>query len=190
MTHDALTDLLREADAVAPPPPATERLAQKVYRRARRRSRRRNFSAAVAVVVCVAAAVSLVRKTTTQQPRRFAAVVDAGEISRLRSDAAMHLKVADAVLSRAQRRARASHLRDTPVTIESEREKAALALLDHGDRLRRDLKQVDAALDAYRRTVDLFPDTRWAAVARERIARLKPGAAGPNSDLDSKKGLS
>jgi hypothetical protein len=190
MTHDPLADLLREADAAAPPPPATDRLADKVYRQARTRSRRRNFSAAVAVVACIAAAVSFVRKPTAPQPTRVAAVVDPAELSRLRSDAAMHLKVADAVLSRTQRRARTARLRDTPVTIESEREKAALALLDHGDRLRRDLKEVNAALDAYRRTIELFPDTRWAAVARERISQLMPGAARQCPSDVSTEGLS
>jgi hypothetical protein len=60
-----------------------------------------------------------------------------------------------------------------------ERERAALALLDHADRLRRDLKQADAALATYRRTIELFPDTRWAHVARQRIDQLKPDARGP-----------
>ena len=191
MTHDVLTDLLRDADAAAPPPPATDRLAEKVFRRARTRSRRRRLFAAAAVVACSAALLwSFPKSMTPPQPGRGVAAIDPMEISRLRADAAMHLKVADAVASRTRRRAGTTQVRDTPVTIESEREKAALALLDHGDRLGRDLKEVDAALAAYRRTVELFPDTGWAAVARERIARLKPGAAGPNPDLDSTKVLS
>jgi hypothetical protein len=191
MTHDALADLLRDADAGAPPPPATERLAERVYRRARTRSRRRRVLAAVAVLVCSAALLwSLPKPTPSSAPTQEAVAIEPAEIFRLRADAAMHLKVADAVLSHTQRRARAAHLRDTPVTIESEREKAALAMLDHGDRLRRDLKQVDAALAAYRRTVELFPDTRWAAVARERIALLKPDAALPHRNVPSTEGLS
>ena len=41
------------------------------------------------------------------------------------------------------------------------------------------LKQVDAALAAYRRTIELFPGTRLAAVAKQRIDQFKPDARAP-----------
>jgi hypothetical protein len=45
--------------------------------------------------------------------------------------------------------------------------------------LRRDLRQVDAALAAYRRAAELFPETQWAAVARQRIDELKARVDAP-----------
>ena len=44
---------------------------------------------------------------------------------------------------------------------------------------------VDAALAAYRRTIQLFPDTKWAAVAKQRIHELRPDAAlaRPHNEL-------
>ena len=93
------------------------------------------------------------------------------------------MAVANETMKRADRRRRLSRASESlaaatpPSTIGDQRDRAALTLLDHGDRLRRDLKEVDAALAAYRRTIELFPDTKWAAVAKQRIHELRPDAA-------------
>jgi hypothetical protein len=106
------------------------------------------------------------------------------ESNRLAAEAASHQAAAeslDVLLRRRERRNRAlERIAAADVDpVARERERAALSLLDHGDRLHRDLKQLDAALAAYRQTIDLFPDTRWANVARRRIDQLKPDARGP-----------
>jgi outer membrane protein assembly factor BamD (BamD/ComL family) len=37
----------------------------------------------------------------------------------------------------------------------------------------RDMKLCDAAVVKYQRVVDLFPDTPWATVARQRLEEIK-----------------
>ena len=186
MTGDRLAELLRDADADAPPPPSPRSgLAEHVRRRAAARATRRRSAAAAVVVVASATAASWIaraprfnvdRVPTASTAPAAAPAVDVLEIARLQSQAAVHSAVADMLHARQARRWVAAPA--AGATVQSERERAALALLDHADRLRRDLKQIDAALAAYRRTVELFPDTRWAAVARARIEQLTPGARG------------
>lgn len=184
MTREALADLLRDADAAAPPPPTLPLdLAGRVRRKAAAQARRRRNTAAAALVVAGATAAAWValppqadveRAVVTATAPAAPATVARSELVLLRAQAAMHSTVAATLQSREDRR-RIAEPAAAP-TVQSERDKAALALLDHADRLRRDLNQVDAALAAYRRTVEMFPETRWAAVARARIEQLAPGA--------------
>lgn len=200
MIHDVLTDLLREADASAPPPPAPQGVAEHVRGRAGIQARRRRATAVVVLPLTVAGvAVLLLRERTPLDPSPHVmssgampsapagspapldAAASLAEVRRLRSEAAGRLAVAQGLTARRELRRRAAEalaLSDAAraTSLSREREKAALTLLDHADRLRRDLKEVDAALAAYRRTVELFPDTAWAAVARRRIEELQPDA--------------
>ena len=182
-TEERLAELLRVADA--PPLPAAPGLAQRVLREARARVHRRQFAAATLVVISGgAAAVWMNRVHSPSAPAPMAHATSASPspamLARLKSDAEIHSTVANAL--RAREFERRLRVPDIVATAELERDKAALAMLDHGDRLRRDLKQVDAALAAYRRTIVLFPDTRWSAVAKQRIAQLDPGARRTQPD--------
>ena len=199
MSRPNLHDLLADADASAPPPPAMGSLADIVRNRARARDRRRRAGAVGALLLAVGA-VSVVAfrpsgpstspTAQTHLPQHgaqltpvFDAAAAAAEAASLRAEAARRLTVANEAMKRADRRRRLSRAAESlaaasPLpTVGDERDRAALTLLDHGDRLRRDLKEVDAALAAYRRTIELFPDTKWAAVAKQRIHELRPDAA-------------
>ena len=197
MNPDSLAELLRRADDAAPPPPAPAGLAEKVRRRARVQSRRRLAAAALLLPLVLIAAVvwkphspwrESVPVTTTIQFAPPVAYTASVEATRLRAEASLRISTVDALRSRLARREKAERARqllagaEVPDSIAAERDRAALTMLDHADRLRRDLKQLDAALAAYRRTVDLFPETRWAAVARKRIEQLKPDARGAGSE--------
>ena len=190
MNDDSIAQLLRETDATSPPPPLAG-LASSVRHRAHTRARRRR-SAAVAIIVLLpaAAALSWALRPTLPVPDKTLVLAPStqsnpqllqAEATRLREEATVQA----AVLSRmAQRERRESVLRRRDqlasraafATGATEREKAALILLDHGDRLRKELRQSDAALAAYRRAAELFPETKWAAVARQRIEEIKPRA--------------
>ena len=211
MSRDLLSDLLRDADASAPPPPAPRGVAERVRARSRARDRRRRATALVVLPVGVAtvAALLLRDRAPVDAIRRVAAsqattaVASTGpttaaappvdptaaldEARRLQSEASIQLAVARGLNARRELRRRASERAGSTdlargTSLRGEREMAALTLLDHADRLRRDLKEVDAALATYRRTVELFPDTAWAAVARRRIEELRPDARGVRAD--------
>ena len=199
MKQPALHDLLTCADASAPPPPAMPLLAESVRTRAGARARRRRQAGAVCVLLLVVVGLSVVAfrppgpstsptaqarfpQGSTQPAPVFDAAAAAAEAASLRAEAARRLTVANEAMKRADRRRRLSRAAEAlaaatpPPTVGDQRDRAALTLLDHGDRLRRDLKEVDAALAAYRRTIELFPDTKWAAVAKQRIHELRPDA--------------
>ena len=188
MTTDPLAVRLRQADAAAPPPRLRAALAETVRARARARSRRRAAGAAALVTLAAgwsawvtrdrAPVASPVAQATSVTPAPPPAPADLrSEISRLRAES--DARLAAVAMLRVRRASLPPSSIDASSTARAEREKAALAMVDHADRLRRDLKQVDAALSAYRRTVELFPDTRWAAVARRRIEQLGPGVRRP-----------
>jgi hypothetical protein len=184
MTEGRLAELLRVADA--PPPTEVADLARRVRGAAQTRARRRQVAAATLTLIGVAVGATF--WMTREHPRVAApplaraarAPVSPTTVARLKSEAQVHSTVATAVHARELRR-RLS-VPDAAATVELERDKAALAMLDHAERLRRDLRQVDAALATYRRTAELFPGTRWAAVAKERIEQIKPGARRTRSE--------
>ena len=206
MKGQNLYDRLADADASAPPPPATSSLAAAVRNRARAHVRRRQTVAACALLL-VAGAASVVAfrprgpsgsppaqarlpHGSTQPAPAFDAAAAAAEVASLQAEATRRLAVANQTMKRADRRRRLTRAAGslaaaTPPTVGDQRDRAALTLLDHGDRLRRELKEVDAALAAYRRTVELYPDTKWAAVAKQRIHELRPdaGLARPDYEL-------
>jgi len=199
MNDPILTQLLRDADDAAPPPPPVPGLARQVRARAAARARQRRMAVAallpVALVVLAAAehrfagrnvgrVVTSTRPVSPDQAPRPDAAPMLAESKRLVAQAEWHQSAAaslDALRRRRERMARAREVLDETGAdpVMRERERAALSLLDHAERLRRDLKQPDAALETYRRTIELFPDTRWANVARQRIDELKPDARGP-----------
>lgn len=198
MNDDRLSNLLRETDAASPPPPLAG-LASAIRRSARARSRRRRTVAtATALLVPTAAALlgvlHLPRPSTNhvavQPPAATRPEALQAELARLGAEADLHTQVAARLAARREQRNRVARERarlatgSHPSTLASERERAALTLLDHGDRLRRELKQVDTAAAAYRRTIELFPETHWAVIAKQRIEQLKPDARHPKSPDD------
>jgi hypothetical protein len=180
MKHDPLVEMLREADAAAPPPPFRHGLADAVRRRARRRHRRRLAGAGIVVAAFVACA--LVVRQPGATPTALVEIPTTGpttSVAALRAQADVQWASLQRLRQVERTRQRMHRIEMTlraaapsPQSTAVERERAALILLDHGDRLRRDLRKEDAARSAYRRTIELFPDTRWAAVARERMEQM------------------
>jgi hypothetical protein len=195
MSDDRLSNLLREIDATSPPPPLAG-LASAVLRRARARSRRRRVVVTTIVLfVPTAAALSWFARrpdaskdhVAVQPPAAMDFEALQAESARLQAEADLQTEIARRLGTRQEQRERVARESTRPAkgahvpTLRSERDRAALTLLDHGDRLRRELKQVDAARAAYRRTIELFPETHWAVVAKQRVEQLEPDARDHNS---------
>ena len=199
MDHDPLSNLLRHADAATPgprePPPD---LTDRVRRRVRRRRQVRHGAAAVTalgVVAAVFVAVSPPRTGRTggdsSPPPQLAVrtnpvpvsvpitedpAVLRAELDQLRREAEFARTTADrmARAEAAARRARPSLGAIDPLDrIEQQRERAALILVHHADRLHRELGRKEAAAAAYRDAAERFPRTHWAAVANDRLRELE-----------------
>jgi tetratricopeptide (TPR) repeat protein len=175
-TEDRLRELLRRADADAGPPPTVARdLPGRVLLRESRFRRR------IALASSAAAAVFLVIGITTlwrANLPKAVADVERAEIVQLQHEADSQAKIARRVAELRQRDERLAVLRaaaarpDPVQRAQQQVDQTALTLLQQGDHLYRDLGLPQPAADSYRRTVRLFPQTRWAGLAQQRLHEM------------------
>jgi TolA-binding protein len=57
--------------------------------------------------------------------------------------------------------------------VQNQVDKTAFILVYQADRLYRELNQTDSAVENYNRVIKLFPENRWAKVARERLSEIE-----------------
>jgi hypothetical protein len=175
-----LAELLARADRAASPAAVRTDLAGRVRRRASRAGVRRAAAAAVAIGVGLSWAIWAKHGTTQRSEKSIAAAtlnpdVLIAEVARLRDEAEVHRLTAEAILrlrrERLEReRAAAALKRPDPLdALTWERERAALILVDRGNRMSRAPEGKPEAIAAYRRATELFPGTHWADVAVVRL---------------------
>ena len=182
MTEDKIKDLLQEADRLAGPPAPVDVSLSAVRRRA---ERRRTTSlagpfAAAAVILIGAGLWNAAKKTaeTPQEDPRIASLESRIKQLQARTDAALNL--IEEVLAEERRQTRLNELQAQLAAIadpleEAQRnlDKTAFILVYQADRMYRELNQTDSAVKAYNRVIELFPDNRWAAVARQRLSEIE-----------------
>ena len=87
----------------------------------------------------------------------------------------MHSEIADRLLAAERQRqtlALAATVPDPLDAINRQRNRTALLLVSRADQLLED-DQPTAAAAEYEQAARLFPDTQWAATARDRLARME-----------------
>jgi hypothetical protein len=183
MTSDPIGDLLTHADATAGPPQPRPGLADRVRTQAQRRRTRARVTAGAVAVLAIAGAFPAVRSTLRQRTTDVTSVpanaFDAArlrqEITALRQEATAREKVVAAMLA-GEARGRRPPARspvDPLQRIRDQQDVAALALVRQADRLYHDLARPQRAAATYERVVELFPQTPWATVARQRLVEIK-----------------
>jgi hypothetical protein len=197
MPDDPIKRWLRWADDTAgAPPQAGGDLAGRVRHLAARRRRRAIAGSAAALLAAglVGAVIWVGLTTTGRTPRGPGAVVrqelDAEEIARLRTEMARlkaeadwRTKVAAAMVAQERTAKRLATLRkaaprlDPAEEIRQETDKAALVIVRQADRLYREHHLRDRAIQRYRDAIQLFPQSPWADVARQRLAALNSSAS-------------
>jgi len=201
MSDDALRDILKRADATAEAPPKMPAdLAARVRRRAARRSRTRVMGGCVAAAVVVLATgvtAYFWSASDTNIPNRDPAanaVVNAdseqyadsdmaairAELDALRREADARLAVARRtreILGRMEKADAASETEeevpDAVANARREVDRAAYTLVVQADRMCREMKLCDSAMVKYERVIRLFPETRWATVAKDRLNEIR-----------------
>ena len=193
MGTDRLHELLRRADAAAGlPPPLPDGLAERARGIERLRRRRTRLLTSAAAMLILAFGTPLLlrdvglhenagdgRQVVRQTDSKPDGVRLRREIARLRTEAESRLFVARrmAEIQRDHERLTALEAaceRSDPVEqARREMDRAACVLVHQADRLDRDLHLRRSAIKSYREAIRLFPDTTWAVVARERLARLE-----------------
>ena len=192
MSSDPLKQLLRRADALAGNPPEMPGdLAQRVRTLAVRRRRVRvSINAAAAIVLAVGMTLLWSQASTPLRSANEPLVVETeparpgveeirAEIERLHREADMRLAVVRRTQEILEEMRRFEELKKHPplpdavANARREVDKAAYVLVSQADRMCRKLDLCDSAAVKYRRVVDLFPDSRWATVARQRLSDLE-----------------
>ena len=186
MSVDRLEELLAHADAALPPLRPARSLAQRVRVRAARRARVQLIAATLASVAIAGVLMHLLRPRT--QVANFERPAPEMEIRQLRAElaaldaeATLHERAAND-LAAAQRRTeplRHSQAQlllapDPLAHLQEARDRAARILVIDGDRLRGAPGNEPRVQAAYRRAVELFPET---AAAHEAFERLKAAGA-------------
>jgi hypothetical protein len=169
---DRLEHLLKRADA--PPPVARQSdLAERVRRRAHRNDRIRSTTIAAVLLAGVALSAFMLIRPRTNAPEALKpdrAALKA-ELDRLNEEATRHATVADRLMQ--------IELVSPPVdptevarNLQRQRDEAALSLIYQAETLAPIPAQRPAAVALYQKTIDLFPQTHWASLAKERLQVL------------------
>jgi tetratricopeptide (TPR) repeat protein len=183
MKTDLLEELLARTDAALPPPPTSGLLTARVAARVERRQHvRLALTALLAIAITAAAARSfrshprLVRQSPSEAPA-FNVAQCRRELATMDAEAAMHQRAANEIAalqrrSDALRHARAAALLapDPLARLEEARDRAARILLIDAARLSAATGRNAAAIEDYRKAVQLFPGT---PAAREAAQQLK-----------------
>ena len=159
MNDQMLRQLLNDADAAAGAIPTTSiDLASSVQRRLRRR--RQSRVAGASVVLCAMLAVALFVRVNP----RPATVVD---LSKTRAELSMIRLQGDSQAATINRLMQYQHSLDV--------QSKAARKFDRGQPLNRLQQQRESAArlltqdGEYRRVIELFPETQWATIARQRL---------------------
>ncbi len=182
MTEDRLGKLLQEADQTARPPAQVRVNLGGI----RRRANRRRFVNIISPVAAAAAlmvglsiwSVALRTTQTTAEQDRIASLENQVKQLQARADATMNL--IQQVLEDERRQQRLDELEaqlagipDPLEEVQKQVDKTAFILVYQADRLYRELDQTDSAIENYNRVIELFPENRWADVARQRLMEIE-----------------
>ena len=188
MDEHRIEELLRGADAAAETPrdmPAE--LPGEIRRLAQRRRHARAIRRTAIVVIGLAALAGSVLYTLPTRPggdgrpKVVSHLDDAAmqaEIRRLDIEVETRMAIVDHMLRIERRQKRLSSLLrqldrpDPREQLHAQVERAAFILISQADRLDREEKSPHEAAEYYRRIVKLFPETRWARVAADRLQEI------------------
>lgn len=196
MSDQQLQQLLRQADeAFAGPRVGPPELSVKVRQLARRQRRRRLFgSAAAAVLVLSLSTVAWVNRSghpspaptpilADNSPKPLSAAELQMQVERLREEIQTGCQTVHEVLERQEVEQRLAALReqaeaDPFKAVNDQLDRAALTMVYQADRMYHELNLRESAVASYQRTIELFPQTHWAQVAKDRLAELKTAGNG------------
>lgn len=189
MTEDKIKNLLYEADQTAGGPvPLSSNIAAAVRRRAsRRHTANLAFRVAAAAVVLFALGIWSFNVKKARDRQRI--VVLEAEIKQLKTQTDATLNLIRQVIDEERKHRRLDEMRaqlasipDPLEDIQKQVDKTAFILVYQANRMYSELNQKDSAVQAYKRVIELFPQSPWAEVARQRISEIQ------NNQLDNSKG--
>jgi TolA-binding protein len=193
MTEDKIKNLLQQADKAARGANPVQ-LDISVIRRRANRKYMINLVAplATAAVIMVALSVLTVmfRAAELKSGQEKIATLE-NRIKQLQARTNASLSLIQEVLEEERRRRRLDELEsrfasvpDPIEEMQKQVDKTAFILVYQADCLYRELDQTDSAVENYKRVIELFPENRWAKVARQRLEQIE----NKKSDKSNSKG--
>jgi len=183
VSDERLKELLKRADETAGAPvfrhPRTGEIRRRVFR-----GRLKMAALPTAAVLLIGAGVVSVcfrteRPQPAQPPQQRLATVEA-QLQQLQVQTDAVLKLVHKVLEEERQEGQLAALEaelasipDPAREIERQVDKTAFVMLYQADRLYKELRQTDSAVEAYREIIQLFPENQWANVARERLSQIQ-----------------
>lgn len=190
MTEDKIQHLIQSADRAAGPPVQVSLELSVIHRRARRRHLATLLvpvaAAAVILVALGVWGVSIRLGQTASEQEKIASLEAQVEQLQARADATLKLIQEIVENERRQRRldqlqAELTSIPDTLQEVQEQVEKTAFIMVYQADRMYRELNQRDSAIRTYERTIELFPQTESAEVARQRLSEIQRNQ--PNTQI-------
>jgi len=182
MTEDEIKKLLQRADRTAGGTAPVRVNLSAIHRRAGRKSMitlaAPLASAAVLMVALSISALMFRTAEPTEEQKKIVLLETQIKQLQARTDAALSL--IQEVLEEERRQSRLDELQaqlasipDPLEEIQNQVDKTAFILVYQADRLYRELNQTDSAVENYNRVITLFPENRWAKVARQRLSEIQ-----------------
>jgi tetratricopeptide (TPR) repeat protein len=182
MRENEIKKLLQQADKTAGGPALVHVNLSAIRRQANRKKRMILFAPlATAAVLMVAMGILALRFRNTgptEEQKKIALLESQVRQLQARTDAAFNF--VQQVLEEERRQSRLDKLEaqlasipDPLEEVQKQVDKTAFILVYQADRLYRELNQTDSAVENYKRVIELFPDNRWAKVARQRLSEIK-----------------
>ena len=182
MREDEIKKLLQQADKTAGGPAPVPVNLSAIHRRANRKKIMTLATPLAAAAVCMVAVGILAlrfRNTgPTEEQKKIALLESQVKQLKARTDAAFNFiqKVLDE--ERRQNRldkleAQLASIPDPLEEVQKQVDKTAFILVYQADRMYLELNQTDSAVENYKRVIELFPDNRWAKIARQRLSEIK-----------------
>jgi len=182
MTEDKIKNLLQQADKAAGGANPVKVNVTVIRRRAGRKNMITMvapFASAAVLMVALGILAFMFRTIEpTEEQKKIALLESRIKQLQARTDAALSL--IQEVLEEEQRQHRLDELHaklasisDPLEEVQNQVDKTAFVLVYQADRLYRELNQTDSAVENYNRVIKLFPENRWAKVARQRLSEIE-----------------
>ena len=191
MNEEKIKTLLQRADRLAGEPVFGAISAAGIRRQIhRRRIIRTAVPLGIAAAATFATALLTIHTRMERprpQPQRIASLEEQVRQLQTQTDATLRLVQEVLEKDRQQRRlaaleAELASIPDPVRQVEQQVDKTAFLLIYQADRLYRELNQTDSAVAAYKEVIQLFPNNRWAQVARERLSQIEQRQINKSDD--------
>jgi len=183
VNEEQIKSLLEDADQTAGPPQYGAVRARDIRLRLRRRRSIAIAAPAAAAAILLCGVALWNRRPHPEGPaaepqERIASLEE--QVQQLRTQTETTMRLVQEVLAKEQQERRLAALQaelasipDPAEELKRQADKTAFTLVYQADRMIRELNQTESAVEAYEQVIRLFPQNRWADVARERLAQIR-----------------